>query len=134
MIPNTHPVSGPGNGLLGTLKSNPFGALLAGLFMLALIIPPRKRKYKPKRKKSRKKGKGYRINPSNPGSRVKKGKKAKKSRSQPKAPVSRARKPSAGPRRSAGTGKMPERFRGKVKKGSQIAKEKGEWLRSQRKK
>jgi len=137
---NKHPITGAGSGILTALKSNPFGAFLISMVALAFIVRPRRRKSKSKKKRSwrrKRKNPGNPCrtkNPGNPGSRVKKSKKSRKARRQPKAPISRARRPSTGPRRSTGTGKMPERFRGKVEKGSQIAKEKGEWLRSQRKK
>jgi len=61
---NLHPISGAGgSGVTGLLKSNPIGAFLAGMFLLALIIPPRKRKakikkYYSKRRKKRAKRSG----------------------------------------------------------------------------
>lgn len=62
------------SGLITFLKGNPLFTILSGLFLLAFILPPRKRKRKSSKSYSRRRKK-Y----SNPG-KVKKSKKAKKSR------------------------------------------------------
>lgn len=89
---NTHPMSGPGPGgkIFDTVKANPVAAFLLGMTLLALIVPPRKRKYRPKKKVNRRKKsrKVRNLNPvkSYPGKR----KKSKKTKTSP-APVVRTR-------------------------------------------
>jgi hypothetical protein len=133
---NAHP--GTPNGkkgltaLMDFVKGNPIFAALSALFLLAFILPPRKRKQKRKkagnpgrRKKSRSRKRktgtlkivgrkklkkaGLINNTGNPGKKTKSGKKIP---------------------RSVGTGTMPARFLGRPAKGSKLAKEKMEWLRS----
>lgn len=101
---NIHPMTGPGSGAMNLLKSNPFGAFLAAMFLLALIVSPRKRKYKPKRKyvrrrKSRKSGNPCKKNPGNPG-------KKKKARKAKKSAKIRIRKRTPGPRHTS-KGQLP---------------------------
>lgn len=71
--------------LIAFLKGNPIFTAIAGLFMLAIILPPRKRKRKRYTTYSRRRNR--RGNPGNPGKK-KKGKKAKKA-TQPKKAAKR---------------------------------------------
>jgi hypothetical protein len=142
---NIHPITGSGANLgkIGALfKSNPFGSFLAALFLAALIVPPRKRKYKPKRRRTGKKRRKTRLAPVKP-IKVKKGKKSKKKgsrkRSGPAAPPRSVTNPRPKPARTTTAGSHRGNRAGAV---PQWVKDKGfnnwtdymTYLRSRRKK
>ena len=120
---NLHPISGPGSGIMTALRSNPIGAFLAGMLLLAAILPARKRKYRPKKKRSRKRRKGYRVNPGNP---LNPGKKSKRKGS--KKTRSPAPRRASGPRRSTKAAVPAWRVKGSPEARAHMAK-----LRAKRK-
>jgi len=95
MIPGTTTNTGFISKIIAFLKGSPVFAILSSLFLLALILPPRKRKYKPSRRKRS----------GNPGKK-KAAPKKKKGRKAKKAAKKQARKRTPGRRRST-TGHLP---------------------------
>lgn len=112
--------------LLASLKSNPVFAFLSSLVLLAFIMPPRKRKYRPKKRRGYKRRKGYRVSPGNPGSQKKKSKKSKKSKKTPKI---RPQKTTSGRRRVSGSQLPAWRVKGSPEAKAHMAK-----IRAKRKK
>jgi hypothetical protein len=127
-IPTTNNIKkNPIAQIIEFFKGNPILSVIASLMFLAVIMPPRTRKYKRKSKARRKRF----GNPGNPGKK-KRVRKTRKTKSRKKLPrsVGTATKTKSGKRIPRSSGKrMPEKFKG-AKKGTALMTEKMNWLRS----